>query len=130
MESFHSLGGLLKGEAASDTLQRCLTDLEYCTDNSGHELLDTTHCHLYAGTLNNASMELVASAQPAFAEQTQTSSEDRNLPGEAQGPSQPQQPSRGWPAEPNHKAVGPWVVSNRQVQKRYRERRKVRAACD
>ena len=116
---------LPKFGVVDETLAKYMRELQRCSSSSAEPMLpsaDTSQVDEQFDTL-----QANASCQPPSTEQTQPSSADS--PGHTRVPqgSQPQPHKGDRSPEPGSKSVGPWVVSNRKVQKRYRERQKVKA---
>ncbi len=129
MESLQDLEDLSRLGAVDDVLQCYMTELEHCTTNLSQKPSSPINFAPLSSFLGNVQLQPAPSSQLASTEQTQSSSGDsRSHSRVPQASLQPQRPPKGRSPEPDSKAVGPWVVSNRKVQKRYRERQKVRAA--
>lgn len=128
MDSFEDLEDLSRLGQVDDALHRYMTEAEQLTTSADPRLSRGMEFAPFASSLGNFDLQ-PTSSQPASTEHTQSSSGDsRNLVKGPQASSKSQRRPKGRPPETDNKAMGPWVVSNRRVQKRYRERQKVRPA--
>lgn len=124
MDSFEDLEDLSRLGQVDDALHRYMTEAEQLTTSADPRLSRGMEFAPFASSLGNFDLQ-PTSSQPASTEHTQSSSGDsRNLVKGPQASSKSQRRPKGRPPETDNKAMGPWVVSNRRVQKRYRERQK------
>ena len=131
MESRPVLRQVTRSGSVNDVLQTYGT--ERCETNFDTQAPGASNAALFPGSPSKFAVDLAASSQPTPTEQTQ-SSEDCRSHSTAAGrhpSSQSRRCDKGFlPHADTIDVVPPaksWVISNRKVQKRYRERQKVRA---
>ncbi len=119
-----------ESETVNEVLQTYRT--ERCAtifDTSAPSALNAT---LFPGPPSSLAVNSAASSQPTPTEQTQSSEDCRNhsVAAERHPSSQSLRYHKGFVPHADTRDVVPaaksWVISNRKVQKRYRERQKVR----
>lgn len=117
--------------AVNDVLQTY--GAERCATNFDKPAPSASNATVFPGSPSNFAVSLAASSQPTPTEQTQSSEDCRNhsAAAERHPSSQSLRSYKGFVSHADTRKVLPaaksWVISNRKVQKRYRERQKVRA---
>ena len=114
----------------NDGLQTYRT--ERCATNFDKQAPSASNATLFPGSPSTFTVELDAYSRPPPTEQSQSSEDCRthSAAAECHPSSQSLRSCKGFPLHADTRDVVPaaksWVISNRKVQKRYRERQKVR----
>ncbi len=131
MESLPDLRQVTGLGAVNDVLQAYRT--ERCAPNFDKLAPSASNASLFPGSPSSFAVDLAAFSQPTPTERTQSSEDCRNhsAAAERHPSSQSLRCHKGFLPHADTRDVVPaaksWVISNRKVQKRYRERQKVRA---
>lgn len=127
MESLPVPRQVTRSGSVNDVLQTYGT--ERCETNFDTQAPGASNATLFPGSPSNFAVDLAASSQPTPTEQTQSSEDCRSQTAAGRHPSS--QSRRCYtdflPHADTRDVIPPaksWVISNRKVQKRYRERQK------
>ncbi|DBA78504.1 TPA: hypothetical protein ACH3X2_007992 [Trebouxia sp. C0005] len=129
MESLPELRHVTGLGAINNALQTDRT--ERCATNFDKQAPRASNASLFPGSMSTFAVNLAASSQPTPTEQTQSSEDCRYHSAAAER--HPSSQSPRFIPHADTKDVVPaaksWVISNRKVQKRYRERQKAGKIC-